>query len=65
MRILITGGAGFIGSHLCDRFVAEGHAVLCIDNFITGRESNIAHLMSAPSFQLIRHDITKPLEPTG
>ena len=65
MRILITGGAGFIGSHLCDRFLAEGHAVLCVDNLITGSESNIAHLRSNPSFQLIRHDITKPLEPPG
>ncbi len=65
MRILVTGGAGFIGSHLCDRFIAEGSTVLCVDNFITGTESNIAHLLSKPTFQLIRHDITKPLEPAG
>lgn len=65
MRVLITGGAGFIGSHLCDRFIAEGHSVLCVDNFLTGRESNIAHLLSTPAFQLIRHDITKPLELSG
>jgi len=62
MRILITGGAGFIGSHLCERFVAEGHQVICVDNFITGRESNIHLLMKQPSFSLIRHDISRPLE---
>jgi dTDP-glucose 4,6-dehydratase len=62
MRLLVTGGAGFIGSHLCDRFIAEGHRVVCVDNFITGHEANIAHLLPTPSFQLIRHDITKPLE---
>ncbi len=65
MRVLITGGAGFIGSHLCDRFISEGHAVLCIDNFITGNESNVAHLLSKPTFRFLRHDITKPLEPEG
>ena len=65
MRILITGGAGFIGSHLCDRFLKDGHQVLCVDNFITGSEANIAHLQGSPSFTLVRHDITKPLEPSG
>ena len=62
MRILITGGAGFIGSHLCERFVAQGHRVLCVDNFITGRESNIRPFMTNPSFALIRHNISLPLE---
>lgn len=61
----MTGGAGFIGSHLCDRLVAEGHDVVCVDNFITGRQANVEHLMSKPSFQLIPHDITKPLELPG
>ena len=59
MRVLITGGGGFIGSHLCDRFVNEGHTVICLDNFLTGSEANIAHLRSRPTFQLIQHDITK------
>ncbi len=61
MRILITGGAGFIGSHLCDRFVEDGHSVLCVDNFLTGQESNISHLLKKPTFRLIRHDIAQPL----
>ena len=65
MHVLITGGAGFIGSHLCDRLIAESHRVLCVDNFLTGAETNVAHLRSNPAFQLIRHDITTPLEPTG
>ncbi len=65
MRILITGGAGFIGSHLCDRFLRDGRTVICVDNFLTGAEANIAHLRSNPSFQLIRHDISKPLEIDG
>ena len=65
MRVLITGGAGFIGSHLCDRFLLDGHTVLCVDNFITGSDSNIAHLRSKNAFALIQHDITKPLEPEG
>ena len=62
MRILITGGAGFIGSHLCERFIAEGHRVLCVDNFITGIEANIRSLLDKPSFMLIQHDISRPLE---
>ena len=65
MRILITGGAGFIGSHLCERFTAEGHEVLCVDNFITGTEENIAALVGKAYFKLIRHDISKPLEVEG
>lgn len=60
-RILVTGGAGFLGSHLCDRLVADGHDVLCIDNFFTGSKDNIAHLMTHPHFELMRHDVTFPL----
>ena len=60
-RVLVTGGAGFLGSHLCDRLVAEGHDVLCVDNFFTGRKANIAHLLSCPRFEFMRHDITFPL----
>ena len=62
MRILITGGAGFIGSHLCERFITEVHHLLCVDNFITGIEPNIRSLLGKPSFTLIRHDISRPLE---
>jgi dTDP-glucose 4,6-dehydratase len=58
MRILITGGAGFIGSHLCDRFVSEGHEVLCLDNLITGTTDNISHLAGNPRFTFIQHDVT-------
>lgn len=60
-RILVTGGAGFIGSHLCERLLNEGHEVLCVDNFYTGRKANIAHLLNNPYFEVIRHDITFPL----
>lgn len=60
-RILITGGAGFLGSHLCDRLLAQGHEVLCMDNFFTGTKRNIDHLHSHPRFELIRHDITFPI----
>jgi len=60
-RILVTGGAGFLGSHLCDRLIAEGHDVLCIDNYFTGRRGNVAHLMDNPNFELMRHDVTFPL----
>ena len=60
-RILVTGGAGFIGSHLCERLLAERHEVLCVDNFFTGSKRNMAHLLSDPYFELIRHDITFPL----
>lgn len=60
MRILVTGGAGFLGSHLCDRLLNEGHEILCLDNFFTGRKQNIAHLLGNPKFELIRHDVTEP-----
>jgi UDP-glucuronate decarboxylase len=61
MRILITGGAGFLGSHLCERLLAEGNEVLCLDNYFTGRKANVRHLLSNPGFELIRHDITNPI----
>ena len=57
-RTLITGGAGFLGSHLCDRFIAEGHEVVCVDNFVTGNPDNIAHLIGHERFHLIQHDVT-------
>lgn len=57
-RTLITGGAGFLGSHLCDRFVAEGHQVICMDNLITGKAENIAHLFGQPNFLFVQHDVT-------
>ena len=60
-RILVTGGAGFLGSHLCERLLSDGHDVLCADNYYTGRKANIAHLTSNPSFESLRHDITFPL----
>jgi len=65
VRTLITGGAGFIGSHLCERFLAEGHHVLCVDNFITGRPDNIRHLIDNPKFRVIVHDVSKPLHVDG
>jgi len=60
-RILVTGGAGFLGSHLCERLLNDGHEVICVDNFFTGTRRNIAHLQDDPRFELIRHDITFPL----
>ena len=57
MRILITGGAGFLGSHLCDRLIGQGHEVICLDNFFTGRKANILHLIDNPRFELVRHDV--------
>lgn len=60
-RILVTGGAGFLGSHLCERLLEEGHEVICVDNFFTGSKANIAHLMDNSRFEVIRHDITEPL----
>ena len=60
-RILVTGGAGFVGSHLCDRLVAEGHDVICVDNFFTSQKSNVEHLLDHHNFELIRHDVTHPL----
>ena len=60
-RILVTGGAGFLGSHLCDRLIAAGHEVICLDNFFTGNRRNVAHLLPHPNFELMRHDVTFPL----
>jgi UDP-glucuronate decarboxylase len=60
-RVLVTGGAGFLGSHLCDRLIAQGDNVLCADNYFTGRKDNIAHLLAHPQFEALRHDITFPL----
>jgi UDP-glucuronate decarboxylase len=60
-RILVTGGAGFLGSHLCERLLADGHDVLCVDNFFTGTRQNVLHLLGNPRFELLRHDITFPL----
>lgn len=60
-RVMVTGGAGFLGSHLCERLLDAGNEVLCVDNFFTGSKRNIAHLMSNPYFELIRHDVTFPL----
>ncbi len=60
-RTLITGGAGFIGSHLCDRLLYDGHDVLCLDNFFTGSKNNVSHLMQNPNFELMRHDVSFPL----
>ncbi len=57
MRILITGGAGFLGSHLCERLLNDGHEVICLDNFFTGRKRNILHLLENPYFELVRHDV--------
>ena len=61
MRILVTGGAGFIGSHLCERLLAGGHEVICLDNFFTGRRENVYHLMDSKGFELVRHDIIEPI----
>ena len=60
-RILVTGGAGFLGSHLCERLLADGHEVVCVDNFFTGRRANVGHLTSHPLFEVLRHDVTFPL----
>ncbi|HOF56978.1 MAG TPA: SDR family oxidoreductase [Syntrophorhabdaceae bacterium] len=60
-RILITGGAGFIGSHLCERLINDGHEVICLDNYFTGNKENVSHLMNHHRFELIRHDITEPI----
>ena len=61
MRMLVTGGAGFIGSHLCEKLLEAGHDVICLDNFFTGSKRNISHLMQDPRFELIRHDVTEPI----
>jgi UDP-glucuronate decarboxylase len=60
-KILVTGGAGFLGSHLCDRLIERGHDVLCVDNYFTGSKANIKHLLNHPHFELMRHDVTFPL----
>ncbi len=61
LKILVTGGAGFLGSHLCDKLLAQGHEVICLDNFYTGQKKNIAHNLKNPNFELIRHDITEAI----
>jgi UDP-glucuronate decarboxylase len=60
-RVLVTGGAGFLGSHLCERLLADGHDVLCVDNYFTGRRANVSHLLDNPNFEVMRHDVTFPL----
>jgi UDP-glucuronate decarboxylase len=60
-RILVTGGAGFLGSHLCERLVEQGHDVICLDNFFTSQKTNVSHLLGLPNFELVRHDITTPI----
>ena len=60
-RVMVTGGAGFLGSHLCERLIADGHDVICVDNFYTGNKENVRHLITNPYFEIIRHDITFPL----
>jgi len=62
MRILVTGGAGFLGSHLCDRLISDGHEVVCLDNLFTGRKENIAHLLTNPRFEFLRHDVVDPFK---
>jgi UDP-glucuronate decarboxylase len=62
MKILITGGAGFLGSHLCDRLISEGNEVICLDNFFTGSKQNIVHLLDNPRFELMRHDVVDPFK---
>ncbi|MHB1319871.1 MAG: GDP-mannose 4,6-dehydratase, partial [Anaerolineae bacterium] len=65
MRVLITGGAGFIGSHLCDLLIARGHNVVCLDNLITGNRENVAHLMDQQAFSFLLHDVTAPIYVDG
>ena len=60
-RVLVTGGAGFLGSHLCDRLADRGDEVICLDNFFTGDKRNVAHLLARPNVELMRHDVTFPL----
>ena len=62
MRILVTGGAGFLGSHLCDRLISDGHEVICLDNLFTGRKENVVHLLSNPRFEFLRHDVVDPFK---
>jgi UDP-glucuronate decarboxylase len=61
MKILVTGGAGFLGSRLCERLLGLNHSIICVDNFYTGSKSKVAHLLSNPNFEIIRHDVTFPL----
>src|SRR5947207_9923982 len=61
LRILVTGGAGFLGSHLCERLLGDGHEVICLDNLFTGRRENVAHLMDNRNFELVRHDVIEPI----
>src|SRR5665213_496108 len=60
-RVLVTGGAGFVGSHLCERLIAPGHHVLCVDTYFTGCKENVEHLLDDPRFEVMRHDVTHPL----
>ena len=60
-RVLVTGGAGFLGSHLCERLLKDGHDVICLDNFFTGTRDNVLHLLDNPHFEILRHDVTQPL----
>src|SRR3954451_9118355 len=60
-RVVVTGGAGFLGSHLCDRLVSDSAQVICLDNFFTGSKSNVAHLLSNSSFEVLRHDVVTPI----
>jgi UDP-glucuronate decarboxylase len=60
-RILVTGGSGFLGSHLCDRLITCGYDIICLDNFFTGTKRNIYHLLNKPKFELLRHDVTLPI----
>jgi len=62
LRIMVTGGAGFLGSHLCDRLIQEGHDVVCLDNLFTGRKQNVAHLLENPRFEFVRHDVIDPFK---
>ena len=61
MRVLVTGGAGFLGSHLCDRLLADGHGVIALDNFFTGAKQNLSHLANRTDFEIIRHDVVNPI----
>ncbi|HIE52291.1 MAG TPA: SDR family NAD(P)-dependent oxidoreductase, partial [Armatimonadetes bacterium] len=65
MRILVTGGAGFLGSHLCERLLQEGHEVICMDSLITGTKENIAHLLGQDRFEYMQHDVTKYIAVEG